>query len=162
LNNHGQLGVGDQEEYDVPTPFGVLVDNSNKEKDVDSVGFVDVAGSEHHAIALDKNGRIYTFGRNDDGQLGTGSESVPTPHLLVEPKDVVAISANGAFTLAVTKDEDFDGNNLWLWGYGEMGQLANGGEDESTPHEVELKGRHVFKAACGGQHTLLLLRPKDQ
>ncbi|KAI9347346.1 regulator of chromosome condensation 1/beta-lactamase-inhibitor protein II [Obelidium mucronatum] len=163
LNNHGQLGVGDQEEYETPTPFGVLVDNTDKEKDIDSVGFVDVAGSEHHAIALDREGRIYTFGRNDDGQLGTGgSESVPTPHLLSEPKDVVAISANGAFTLAVTKDDDFDGNNLWLWGYGEMGQLANGGEDESTPNEVELKGRHVFKAQCGGQHTLLLLRPKDQ
>ncbi|KAJ3078593.1 Regulator of chromosome condensation [Rhizoclosmatium hyalinum] len=162
LNNHGQLGVGDNEEVDVPTPFGVLMEAGDKQKDVDPNGFVSVAGSEHHAIALDREGRIFTFGRNDDGQLGTGSsESVNTPHRLPEPKNVIEVSANGAFTLAVTRDDDFEGNNLWLWGYGEMGQLANGGEDENTPHEVELKGRHVYKAQCGGQHTLLLLRPKD-
>ncbi|KAI8842866.1 regulator of chromosome condensation 1/beta-lactamase-inhibitor protein II [Chytriomyces cf. hyalinus JEL632] len=162
LNNHGQLGVGDQDEYDQFEPFGELVDNEDKERDVDHPGFKEVVGSEHHAIALDRAGRVYTFGRNDDGQLGTGgSESVSNPHLLAKPANVISVSANGAFTCAVTEDNDFEGNNLWLWGFGEMGQLANGGEDESTPNEVELKGRHVYKAACGGQHTLLLLRPKD-
>ncbi|KAI8618618.1 regulator of chromosome condensation 1/beta-lactamase-inhibitor protein II [Chytriomyces sp. MP71] len=162
LNNHGQLGVGDSEEYEAPTPFGELVDNENEEAEVVFAGFKEVVGSEHHAIALDRDGRVFTFGRNDDGQLGTGSaESVSSPHLLKEPRNVIHISANGAFTCAVTEDKEFEGNNLWLWGYGEMGQLANGGEDESTPHQVELKDRHVYKAVCGGQHTLLLLRPKD-
>ncbi|KAJ3075380.1 Regulator of chromosome condensation [Podochytrium sp. JEL0797] len=163
LNGFGQLGVGDMEEVDGFTPFGVLVDNANKERDVDPVEFVSVSGSAHHSIALDRDGRVYTFGRNDDGQLGTGNtEAVDTPHLLAEPKDVMEVSANGKFTVAVVKDEKLAGDNLWAWGYGEMGQLANGGEDETDPVEVNLKGRHVFKAAAGGQHLLLLLRPKDE
>ena len=69
------------------------------------------------------------------------------------------ISSNGAFSLAITGGQD-EGNNLWMWGYGEMGQLANNFEDEESPFQVELKGRHVLQASCGGQHTLLLIRPK--
>jgi len=28
---------------------------------------IDITGGEHHSIALDGNGDIYAFGRNDDG-----------------------------------------------------------------------------------------------
>lgn len=31
-----------------------------------------MVGGEHHTLALDKEGVIYAFGRNDDGQLGVG------------------------------------------------------------------------------------------
>lgn len=69
---------------------------------------------------------------------------------------VQQISCGSAFTLAVTKD-----NDLYAWGYGEMGQLANEGEDAPTPFKIELKDRKVLGAAAGGQHTVLLLAPKD-
>jgi regulator of chromosome condensation len=122
-------------------------------------------------------GKIYTFGRNDDGQLGVGDDfsAKPTPQLLPTPKHVKDISANGAFTLAITgppsegdadddddDDDDGPGNNLYMWGYGEMGQLANGGEDASEPFRVVLKGREVYQASAGGQHTLLLLNVKQE
>ncbi|KAJ3138510.1 Regulator of chromosome condensation [Physocladia obscura] len=165
LNNYGQLGVGDTDEHLVPVPLSPAVDYANKESGgaVDNVEITSISGSFHHTIALDKSGRVFTFGRNDDGQLGTGdnAESLSFPNMLPEPKNAIQVSANGAFTLAVTQDTKFEGNNLWLWGYGEMGQLANGGEDESTPTQVELKGRHVYLGQCGGQHTLLLLKPKE-
>ncbi|KAJ3110920.1 Regulator of chromosome condensation [Phlyctochytrium bullatum] len=151
LNNYGQLGLGDTDEHDGPEEVAEL----NPE---DGVAMVD--GGEHHTVILDKKGRIYTCGRNDDGQLGTGSDRTnkPTPHLLKEPTDVWCISSNGAFSLALTKES---GNNLWMWGYGEMGQLANNNEDADEPFEVELKERCVYVAAAGGQHTVMLLKPKE-
>ncbi|KAJ3096928.1 Regulator of chromosome condensation [Physocladia obscura] len=165
LNNYGQLGVGDTDEHLIPVPLSPVVEYANKESGgaVDTVEIISISGSFHHTVALDKNGRVFTFGRNDDGQLGTGdnAESLSSPNMLPEPKNVIQVSANGAFTLAVTQDTEFNGNNLWLWGYGEMGQLANGGEDESIPTQIELKGRHVYLGRCGGQHTLLLLKPKE-
>ena len=33
---------------------------------------VKVAGGEHHTIALTASGRVYCWGRNDEGELGVG------------------------------------------------------------------------------------------
>jgi regulator of chromosome condensation len=35
---------------------------------------IDITGGEHHSVALEAGGAIYTFGRNDDGQIGLGEE----------------------------------------------------------------------------------------
>ena len=42
-----------------------------------------------------------------------------------------------------------------------MGQLANEGEDAPIPFKVELKGRQVLDTAAGGQHSVILLAPKE-
>jgi regulator of chromosome condensation len=39
------------------------------EEDVD---LVEVNGGEHHSIALTKQGKVYCWGRNDEGQMGLG------------------------------------------------------------------------------------------
>ncbi|KAJ3096584.1 Regulator of chromosome condensation [Phlyctochytrium planicorne] len=150
LNNYGQLGLGDTDEHDTPE----LVEGLDA-----SVGVEMITGAEHHSMLLDKSGKVYTFGRGEDGQLGTGNlESVSTPTGISEPEDVRFIAGNGAFSLALVKPE---GNNLWMWGYGEMGQLSNNFEDAKEPFEVELKERHVYVAAAGGQHTVMLIKPKE-
>ena len=33
---------------------------------------MEVAGGEHHTIALTKSGRVYVWGRNDEGECGVG------------------------------------------------------------------------------------------
>ncbi len=97
-------------------------------------------------------------GRGDSCQLGIlGTEKLHVPKRLAEPVQVKQISCGSAFSLAVTT---FEKDNLWMWGYGEMGQLANGAEDVETPENTDLKGRTVYSAAAGGQHTVLLLNPK--
>jgi regulator of chromosome condensation len=102
---------------------------------------------------------VYVCGRNDSGQLGLPSsdhaEHCSTATLLSLPP-IEHISCGAAFTLAVTKSQD-----LYAWGYGEMGQLANGSEDAPLPFQIELKGRKVLSATGGGQHTVLLLEPKE-
>jgi regulator of chromosome condensation len=105
-------------------------------------------------------GSVYVFGRGDSGQLGLPEkkEVVDEPKIIKALQNVRQVSAGGAFSLAVTKDK---ANNLWAWGYGEMGQLANSSEDSDMPFQVLIKDRHVIQAAAGGQHTVLLISPKE-
>ncbi|CAD8134090.1 unnamed protein product [Paramecium pentaurelia] len=64
LNNYGQLGIGNQENQQLP----YLVEF------FENMDIVDMVGGEHHTIALDCEGNVYSFGRNDDGQLGLGEQ----------------------------------------------------------------------------------------
>lgn len=63
LNNHGQLGVGHKE--NICAPQRVFWVEGEEEATF-------VAGGEHHAIALTKSGRVYCWGRNDEGECGVG------------------------------------------------------------------------------------------
>ena len=65
LNNHGQLGIGSKFNCSAPS----------RVKDLDPYEgdyVVEVAGGEHHSIARTKDGLVYCWGRNDEGQLGLG------------------------------------------------------------------------------------------
>jgi regulator of chromosome condensation len=114
-------------------------------------------------VVFFNSGQIHVFGRGDSGQLGLPSSDLALAQQkavkLTIPDDpkVKSIACGAAFSLAVTED---DGDNLWGWGYGEMGQLSNGSADSDEPFNVALKGRRVIDAAGGGQHTLLLIAPK--
>ncbi|KAJ3278560.1 Regulator of chromosome condensation [Borealophlyctis nickersoniae] len=150
LNNHGQLGLGDTDEYE-----GVWHVDGLEGK------VKTISGGEHHSLFLNEDGNVFVWGRADSGQLGLEGQTEPVcePRRLEVLSNVRQVAGGGSFSLAVTNEE---ANNLYGWGYGEMGQLANGGEDSATPFKVELKGRQVIMAAAGGQHTVLLVKPKDQ
>ena len=62
LNNHGQLGVGHKENISLP----------QKVKNLEGVQVVMMAGGEHHTIAVSQDGRVFCWGRNDEGQCGRG------------------------------------------------------------------------------------------
>lgn len=127
-------------------------------------------------------GKVYTFGRGDSGQLGhpekdNEKQNLSTPTLLSGlPENVKSIACGSSFSLAVTQqpnssdsandmdsddEEDRGGNNLYMWGYGEMGQLSNGCMDADEPEQTNLKGRRVLNASAGGQHTVLVIAPKN-
>lgn len=157
LNNYGQLGLGHTETVSGPELIEGLEESSTH--------FISIQGGEHHSIGLDSKGRVWVWGRGDSGQLGLGPQPSSEPQskpiqLSFLPVPATQISAGGAFSLAVTGDQK-SGNSLYGWGYGEMGQLANESEDAPVPHRFALKDRRVFEASAGGQHTVLLLSPKD-
>lgn len=65
LNNHGQLGIGSKNNTCLPTRI--------KELDpYEGDYIVQVDGGEHHSIARTKDGAIYCWGNNEEGQLGIG------------------------------------------------------------------------------------------
>ena len=58
--------------------------------------------------------------------------------------------------VTVTSDGD-----LFTWGFGDLFQLAYGeSEDEASPRVVGAVRGRVAQAGAGGQHTVMLLKPK--
>jgi alpha-tubulin suppressor-like RCC1 family protein len=78
-----------------------------------------VAGSSH-SLALDNKGKLYTWGNNEDGQLGLGDEehrNIPT--LVSKEITFKTIAAGSSHSLAL----DTKGK-LYAWGYNGYGQLG--------------------------------------
>lgn len=110
-NNSGQLGNRTTSNAAIPTvtAFGALT-------------IVQVSCGHQHAAAIDAVGKIYTWGYNQEGELGNGITSIsPSP----DPQDV---SAGKTFTycsagINCTYGID-DRGNVWSWGANNTAQLG--------------------------------------
>ena len=63
LNQYGQLGIGTLLETATPSRIDSL---DPYEGDY----VVEIAGGEHHSMARTRDGLVYCWGRNDEGQCG--------------------------------------------------------------------------------------------
>ena len=127
-NGTGELGIGSLPE-DVPfatTPQAVTLPAGARATSV-SAGFV-------HSLARTDDGRLYSWGENFDGQLGTGTPLPQTSPALVDlpDVDVIAASAGAEHSLAVGVD-----GAIYAWGNGESGRLGNG-EQANQPLPIEV------------------------
>lgn len=101
------------------------------------------AASNHHCMALDEDGQVWTWGYNGYGQLGdnsTTNRNIPTLISraffgLVSPQKVTGIWAGGGeygYCFALT-----DQNTFFAWGYNGYGALGLGNTtNRSIPSEV--------------------------
>lgn len=67
-NQHGQLGLDSPDAL----PSGTRRVLKPQMVRLPDVHFVDVRAGGFHTVALTDDGRLFAFGRNDDGQLGIG------------------------------------------------------------------------------------------
>ena len=115
--------------------------------------FAKIVGGEYHALAIDKDGYLWSWGRNEYGQLGTGSlidETVPT--LVTSYTKFSKIYANKNSSMAI--DEE---GYLWAWGDNENGQLGDGSNNNKTS-PVKIKRESKFKEAyVSNTHGLMLM-----
>ncbi len=77
-------------------------------------GVVDVAAGGMHSICLTHEGRVYTFGCNDEGALGRPTpeeEECFTPGEVDVPGKVVQITAGDSHSVALTQD-----GKVFYWG----------------------------------------------
>ncbi|KAJ1401348.1 Regulator of chromosome condensation, RCC1 [Sesbania bispinosa] len=108
-----------------------------------------------HCVALDVEGRCYTWGRNEKGQLGHGDtiqRDRPTVVSELSKYKVVKAGAGRNHSVVVTED----GNSL-AFGWNKHGQLGSGSvrnEIESSP--VRCLVSDVKYTACGGDFTVWL------
>lgn len=76
-----------------------------------------------HTLAVRKDGTLWAWGSNADGQLGDGSgaDDAISPRQIGLDRTWVAISAGDGHSAGLKAD-----NSLWTWGRNADGQLGNG------------------------------------
>mmetsp|Transcript_1709 Transcript_1709/g.2533 ORF Transcript_1709/g.2533 Transcript_1709/m.2533 type:complete len:420 (+) Transcript_1709:81-1340(+) len=143
-SEYGRLGTGSLGDALIPEPLDIFEDLGVAEIRRLSVG-------QAFTLAACADGRVYGWGRNDQGQLGLGGglqmdvynmEEVPTLVEALEGERVVEVACGKHHAAAVT-----DGGQLYMWGMKRVlePQLM-----------TELSDIHVKKAYCGDNFTYAL------
>ena len=118
-----------------------------------------VSCGEGHVAALSRDGRVWTWGLNSEGQLGLGDDRqraapTPVPTLPAGSRRVRLLACGGAHTLLATA-----GDELFAFGANGFGQLGLGTRRGSNaPQRVAaLSGQAVRCLAAGATHSLVAL-----
>lgn len=139
---------------------GLLGDNSNTQKrtPVSVVGsvktFCQIAAARNHSLAIDKNGRAWSWGTNSSGQLGDNSLTIRlTPVSIAGAvKTFCKISAGDSFSLAIAKN-----GRAWAWGRNTSGQLGvNSLTSHVTPVSVLGSPRTFCQISVSDTHSLAI------
>src|SRR5262245_19655600 len=89
-----------------------------------------------HSCAVRKDGKVWCWGRNDEGQLGNGTaddSDLPVPVDDVSLVKATQVGAGGGFSCALD-----DTGQAWCWGLNSSGQLGDGAPSGSrTPVMVQ-------------------------
>lgn len=103
-----------------------------------------------HALALKKDGTVWSWGQNNVGALGDGTTNHRiTPAQVEGLADVAAISSGYMYNLAVRSD-----GVLWAWGYNQDGQLGDGTK-QTRLLPVEITALNEVTAIIAGQNHSL-------
>ena len=101
------------------------------------------------------------WGRNDQGQLGRGTQTTkgcrcePEPARVRGLSDVTAIAASGGTAAALKED-----GSLWTWGNKSLGQLGGGqAGDKNQPTAAEVEDLAQIEAVEAGGGFLLARGP---
>lgn len=125
---------------------------------------VAVAAGAFHSGAVTEDGGVHMWGDNAAGQCGlAGLASVPNPtpvgvaDLEAGPPlavRVLELACGEQHTLALSARRE-----VWAWGSGCQLGLVTAVFPVWQPQKVEhLAGRYVLQVACGGAHSLALVR----
>jgi alpha-tubulin suppressor-like RCC1 family protein len=140
VNNYGQLG--DNTLTDRSSPVTTVAGGTNWKQ---------VAGGFYHTAAVKTDGTLWTWGRNNNGQLGDNTTSTRS-----SPVTTVAggtnwrqVAGGGSRTAAIKTD-----GTLWTWGRNNYGQLGdNTLTDRSSPVTTVAGGTNWKQVASGSDHT---------
>lgn len=118
-NISGELGNGESgKNKNKNTPIRVSSDFGGSK-------IIQISAGDSYSIALDDRGRVWAWGTNEYGELGTGdNENKTIPNLIsgdFQEITVLRISAGTYHNLAVD-----DRGRLWAWGDNSHGQLGTG------------------------------------
>lgn len=111
--------------------------------------FRQVSSGGSHNCGVTTDDRVYCWGFNNTGQLGTGTvggEPVLSPVAVASPYRFRSVSVRGGFTCAVTL---FDA--VFCWGQNNYGQLGNGTTVDS-PRPVRIATRVRIREVSAGTH----------
>ncbi|XP_012221196.1 probable E3 ubiquitin-protein ligase HERC4 isoform X2 [Linepithema humile] len=149
---HGELGLGGIEDENIFMPREVDFSETNN--------IEQIACGENYTVALTKDGKVYSCGNNDYGQLG--HEKARKRLQLIPGLDAFVfkkVECGNCHTMAVN-----EWGQLFSWGCNLNGQLGLNSVDctERTPRMVRALGTNVIiQIACGVEHSIALTNDGD-
>lgn len=155
-NENGQIGNGADITSYFPSPLCLSGVSGNP---LYGKSITQVALGDSHSAAIDSDGKLYTWGCNNYGQLGNGSTTDSTT-----PVCLTTLSGNPLYGKSITQIElgvgfssAIDSNNqLYVWGRNSDGQLGRNNTTKSTTPIClttlsggVLKGKTIASASIG-------------
>lgn len=147
-NSAGSLG---NDTYVASDRYGITT-VSYPVQAVDLTDVVSVSAGTTHMMALKKDGTVWGWGHNYDGQVGNGNtDNMGKPVQVVGLTDVVDVSAGSYKTLAVKSD-----GTVWAWGENIQSYLVDVNTNSQLTAPVQVKGiNDVISVSMGGNALVL-------
>jgi alpha-tubulin suppressor-like RCC1 family protein len=115
-----------------------------------------VSAGSGHSVVLKKDGTVWTWGYNGEGQLGTrpaADSRFPKPEQASDLSGITAVVAGDRYCMALKAD-----GTVWAWGNNWHGQLGNGTKNSSSsPREVAGLS-DIVALAAGMGHSFALAK----
>ena len=129
-NDCGQLGNGITSDSNTANPQKL---NTTKK-------FIHISSQANNSIALDEDGNIWAWGKNDKTSFGDNvTNQSNKPVQITNNIEFSQISAGNAHYAAI----DTEGN-LWTWGYNHFGQLGTGdNRNKEYPNKISFEKKFV-------------------
>ena len=120
---------------------------------------IQIACGGFHSAVVTQDGKMFTFGGGEHGQLGHGDKVNKVKPTYVQALDGIflrQITCGWSHSVALTSQGE-----VFTWGNGDHGKLGHGsGKKVSTPQLVEkLVGQNVVRIASYNEHTACLVEP---
>ncbi|GMH27240.1 hypothetical protein Nepgr_029083 [Nepenthes gracilis] len=132
-----------------PELFGCPAGNSTR--------WLDVACGREHTAAVSSDGSLFTWGANDFGQLGDGTEECrryPEKVKNLETEFVKSVSCGAHCTAAIAEPRENDGTistgRLWVWGQNQGSDYPRLFWGAFTPNML------ICQVSCGAVHVVAL------
>uniref|UniRef100_A0A8D0E031 Regulator of chromosome condensation 2 n=1 Tax=Salvator merianae TaxID=96440 RepID=A0A8D0E031_SALMN len=109
-----------------------------------------------HSLLITTEGKLWSWGRNDKGQLGHGDTTrvdAPKPIEAFSSEIVVSAACGRNHTLALTEN-----GSVFAFGENKMGQLGLGNQTDAVPSPTQImyNGQPITKMACGAEFSMVM------
>ncbi|KAJ6656829.1 hypothetical protein lerEdw1_003160 [Lerista edwardsae] len=119
-----------------------------------------------HSLLITAEGKLWSWGRNDKGQLGHGDThrvDAPKPVEALGSETVVLAACGRNHTLALTES-----GSVFAFGENKMGQLGLGNQTDAVPSptqccidptpyfQIMYNGQPITKMSCGAEFSMVM------
>lgn len=119
--------------------------------------WLDIACGREHTAAVASDGSLYTWGGNDFGQLGDGTEEgtkIPKKVKQLQSEYVISVSCGAHCTAAIAEPREHDGTSvqrrLWVWGQNQGSNSPRLYWGAFAPNTI------IRQVSCGAVHVVAL------